>query len=1088
MHRETRPSWLVLASVTLSVFGGLIVVLGQRPPDESVRPFPLRESELIAQGKAVPDYDTRVTSGSVVEAQRQSAVDLQQQIGPDTLVQFDARSGGVSQIFRAGSYLTDQMGGPPSTILNTFLSQHADVFGLLQAEMSSFTTVEEDLDAAGVTHLYLQQRLNGLRVFGSVLKGHVDSTGRLISVEGNYYPSTRPVAAASTLSAADAVIAALRSSLPDTLTKVLTQQAPTALPPGSTLVTVGPPYRFPQLSIAERGPDRWTTFEPGPFARPIEVRQVIFPTAEGPELAWEVDVDAPDRQAYYVLLVDAATGTLLYRTNTSRFEADPSALVFPKSPDASPATLLRFSGDPIASPLGWSDGPATLGNNVQADSATSTGDFVFPFTDVWSTFGVNPFDLAGVRLRFIPTDELASGYTVSAFESPAGSTDPAATDLGPIVSNQDDGTVNLSCGGLSATVLGATFTSLWVNTNGNVSFGSGSADPSPAKITFSNGPRRIAALWRDLDLRAGGTLTGDCEPEGEGARFRIAWNAVPNFGGGTATHTFAIVVHGGGTGLDNVIDLDYGTVDSPSGELVGVGGNTGTPFNPTTTGIVNYRDLSEGANPGIAGGLAQTFPDPDLNLSITNFAYHLNRMHDYFYRRGFTEAAGNFQVSNLTRGGAPLDPVQAEAQTGLRIFNNATFSSPPDGTSGVARFGLFSIGTCRRDSGLDATVIYHEFTHGVSTRMVGGPQNVATLGSFQGGALGEGWSDAFPLSIFNDPVTGAYVTCNPRGIRSAPYNIHPATYADFGNKFGPFAAGIGTVFRPEVHQDGEIWAATVWDLHVALGPRVTQQLLFDGFRYTPVEPSMVDAKNAVLIADQVDYSGAHLNELYRIFARRGLGVSASTSPGSFSTTPLQNGWMSTVFAAFDTPPTRYAAELLSVVFSDDFDGANVWTTAGTDGAGGGPLWHLSQRHSSSGANAFYYGDEAGGTYNTGFRNFGTLTSPDIQLPFISATQTIALEWDQFRQTADSFFFDGGFVRIVDVTAGTTTQVSFVQNTRASSGTIGFAHQKVNLQPFAGRLIKVQFYMDTLDPMFNNAEGWYVDNVVVSVVGPRHPSR
>ena len=113
----------------------------------------------------------------------------------------------------------------------------------------------------------------------------------------------------------------------------------------------------------------------------------------------------------------------------------------------------------------------------------------------------------------------------------------------------------------------------------------------------------------------------------------------------------------------------------------------------------------------------------------------------------------------------------------------------PDGTPGFVGFGLFSIGTCRRDSGLDATVIYHEFTHGVSTRMVGGPQNVATLGSFQGGALGEGWSDAFPLSIFNDPVAGAYVTCNPRGIRSAPYNMHPATYADFGNKSGPHHRG-----------------------------------------------------------------------------------------------------------------------------------------------------------------------------------------------------------------------------------------------------------------------------------------------------------
>ena len=163
---------------------------------------------------------------------------------------------------------------------------------------------------------------------------------------------------------------------------------------------------------------------------------------------------------------------------------------------------------------------------------------------------------------------------------------------------------------------------------------------------------------------------------------------------------------------------------------------------------------------------------------------------------------------------------------------------------------------------------------------------------------------------------------------------------------------------------------------------------------------------------------------------------------------------------------------------------------GTNGAGGGALWHVSTRRASSGANAFYYGNEATGTYDTGFRNYGALTSPVIQLPGIGARQTIALEWDQFRQTADPFFFDGGFVRVVDFTAGTTTQVSFVQNTRTSSGTnFGFAHQKVNLQPFAGHVIRIQFFMDTFDALFNTGEGWYVDNVNVSVLGtPGRPSR
>jgi hypothetical protein len=1069
--------------VILSVFGGLIVVSGQNPAPGAAQALPLRESELIAQARPLPDYDVRSSTGSLVlDVQRRSVANLQQQLGTNTLVQFDARSGGVSQIFQLGGYLTDAQTASPSDVLASFLTNHADIFGLSQVGISGFATTAQDHDVrTGVTHLYLQQRMNGLRVFGSILKGHVDATGRLISVEGNYYPTEAPVTSASVLSAEDAVVAALRSSLPDVLAKALPQQAPAETPPGSTLVTVGSPYRFPNVLQPERGPDRWTTFDPGPFARPIEVRQVIFPTANESVLAWEVAVHAPSHQAFYVLLVDAMTGTLLYRTNTYRFASDSSALVFQKSPAASALELAPFFGDSTDSPLGWSSGPATIGNNVQGVSATSADNFAFPFTDAWNTVGLNAFDLIGSRLRFTPTDALATEYTADVEPSAAESTLPAATNLVPLLTNADDGTINLSCSGWSATVLGATFSSIWVNTNGSVSLGAGVTDFFPTKVALSNGPRRIAGLWRDLNPTLGGTLTGDCAPEGMGQRVRVVWNAVPN-DGGLNSHTFAIVVHGAGTGLDNVIDIDYGGITSPIGELVGIGGNRGTPFNPTTTGIVNYRDLSSGAAPGIAGGLAQTFPDPDLNLSITNFAYHLNGMHDYYFRLGFTEAAGNFQTSNLTRGGAPLDPVQAEAQYGLGIFNNAFFQVSADGTPGLVGFGLFSIGTCRRDSGLDATVIYHEYTHGVSTRMVGGPQNIATLSSFQGAALGEGWSDAFPLNIFDDPVTGAYVTCNPSGIRSAPYDVHPGTYADFGNKFGPFAAGIGTVFRPEPHRDGEIWAATAWDIHSALGQDVTQQLLFDAMRYTPVEPSMVDAKNAMLIADLVDYGGAHLNELFTVFARRGLGVSASTSPGSFSTAALQNGWMSTVFAAYDTPATRYAPNPQSVVHSDSFDGPNAWTVTGTDGAGGGPLWHVSARRSSSGPNAFYYGREATGTYDTGFRNFGALTSPDIQLPAIGETQTIALEWDQFRQTADSFFFDGGFVRIIDVASGTATQVSFVSNTRTSPGTLGFAHQKVNLQPFAGRLVRIQFFMDTQDATLNLGEGWYVDNVSVVVLG------
>jgi len=43
-----------------------------------------------------------------------------------------------------------------------------------------------------------------------------------------------------------------------------------------------------------------------------------------------------------------------------------------------------------------------------------------------------------------------------------------------------------------------------------------------------------------------------------------------------------------------------------------------------------------------------------------------------------------------------------------------------------------------RDADFDTGVIIHEYTHGLTTRVVGGPANPAVLMSPQGGGIGEG--------------------------------------------------------------------------------------------------------------------------------------------------------------------------------------------------------------------------------------------------------------------------------------------------------------------------------------------------------------
>ncbi|MDP1827466.1 MAG: myxosortase-dependent M36 family metallopeptidase [Archangium sp.] len=63
---------------------------------------------------------------------------------------------------------------------------------------------------------------------------------------------------------------------------------------------------------------------------------------------------------------------------------------------------------------------------------------------------------------------------------------------------------------------------------------------------------------------------------------------------------------------------------------------------------------------------------------ITQLFFNLNQLHDWFYDRGFDEAAGNGQTDNFTRGGAGADSIKAEAQD-FNGTNNANMSTPADG-------------------------------------------------------------------------------------------------------------------------------------------------------------------------------------------------------------------------------------------------------------------------------------------------------------------------------------------------------------------------------------------------------------------------
>ncbi len=254
--------------------------------------------------------------------------------------------------------------------------------------------------------------------------------------------------------------------------------------------------------------------------------------------------------------------------------------------------------------------------------------------------------------------------------------------------------------------------------------------------------------------------------------------------------------------------------------------------------------------------------------AVADAFFLVNDYHDRLYKLGFTEASGNFQTSNFGKGGAQNDEVQVDAQDGSGT-NNANFATPPDGQKPRMQMFLFNIvsgNTLRQDGDFDPGVIYHENTHGVSNRLVGGGSTTC-LNGLQSGGMGEGWGDFMGSSFLNDPVVGAYVTGNATiGIRQFSMANSPFTYNDIKN---------GTL--AEVHDIGELWAATLFDVRKALGAAVTEQLVITGMKNTPCNPTMLQARDGILTADQNINAGANRCAIFAAFAGRLMGTGAASA-------------------------------------------------------------------------------------------------------------------------------------------------------------------------------------------------------------------
>ncbi|WP_053226974.1 M36 family metallopeptidase [Solirubrobacter soli] len=293
----------------------------------------------------------------------------------------------------------------------------------------------------------------------------------------------------------------------------------------------------------------------------------------------------------------------------------------------------------------------------------------------------------------------------------------------------------------------------------------------------------------------------------------------------------------------------------------------------------------------------------NVNQSSVQAFYFANRFHDHLAAPPINFTDRPFENGDRLR----LETFDGAA-TGpdFNHRNNANMYTPPDGTSPIMQMYLWGVSSSYRavNGGDDASILYHEYTHGLSNRLIRDAGGAGALNTAQAGAMGEGWSDwyakdflvdQFPTldntAVNGDVHMGAYTDATANSIRSqgldcpvgatAPACPGKGTAGAGGYTYGDFGKIIG---GPEVHYDGEIWAETLWDLRTALGTTEAERVITQGMRLSPPEPTFLDERDAILAAASDD---TERGTIWTVFAARGMGYYASTT-GSDDVEPVED--------------------------------------------------------------------------------------------------------------------------------------------------------------------------------------------------------
>lgn len=893
--------------------------------------------------------------------------------------------------------------------ITDFLEKNYKEIGISREDVSEWTITDQSSSKqSGVTHVYIRQEYKGIPLFNglanfAIKDGQVNLTGdRLVSNLSSLIKSSTPVLNPSEAISAAAIL--LNLEAPKNLSKIKSISANN--------------FVFNTGGISKEN---------------IPVRLMYYAvSADEIRLVWDLSIYTLDAKHWWSAQIDAETGKLVSKSDwvvKCSFDHVSSA-----SCNTTCSTMLQASGKIVQNKTASPGQYTVFQLPAESPNHGTISTAVDPADTLSSPFGWHDTDgIVG------PEYTITRGNNVFAYEDGDDDDLPGfSPDGGPAL------TFNFpyNSSGAPATYQSAAITNLFYMNN------------------------MIHDIWyqHGFDEEGGNFQVNNYGNGGLGADEVLA---EAQDGGGTNNANFATPPDGSNPRMQMYLwnqaqqAGSYLEINSPIG-IAGPYSSTdaafgpGLPVIPITADIVLLEDntapITDGCDP-IVNGAQLSGKIVMIDRGTCAFTIKVEAAQN-------AGALAVIIVNNVA--GAPI---QLGGNSAIVTIPSIMISQA-DGNLiksqmllGVVS-GTISDGggaSNSRDGDFDNVIIAHEYGHGISNRLTGGPANSSCLNNAE--QMGEGWSDWFGLMMTIESGdqggdirgVGTFAIGEPTsggGIRPAPYSTNFAI-----NNY-TYGASNNTGQISEPHGVGFIFATALWDLTWALidqyggspdpdlyngtgGNNIAMKLIIEGLKLQPCNPGMIDGRDAILLADQLLYGGIHKCLIWDVFANRGFGFSASQGSSLSRSDQTE---------AFDIPPfcQPIAAAPVAAFTASSFSSC-VTTISFTDSSLLIPqswLWSFGDGTTSTLQNPTHTFTSSG-VYNVQLVVTNTLGSDSItqqvaiNLPaspitndvqvcagdtaFVSTVVTGVAQW---KNTSNSIIYVGNTLAVPNVTS---SQTFYIEN-------------------------------------------------------------